>query len=333
MSELDHATVREVPPTLPECATDVVCFRHLLGKKSWNVYNTDNIARVRRDEAEARKRDAEQEKRARDNEADDRLDQLRTQKEGGISRKRRRLDGEDDTDRDIRLAEIAHSENQIKLFDPATLLDPSQSSSKAHQGTQDSRRTKITSDPEGVRLTDAAGRGDNGLKPWYNSAAPIGADADKGMSKDVWGNDDPRRIMREQQRLDKTDPLAAMKRGVKQLRESEARRKDWIDQRERDLHEVELLARKARREKRHRREDGYSSEKESLDNFNLDDGYSGGHSDKAKEPPDRRHRHRHRHHRHHRHHHHGKRRSQLEERQGHRERSRSSHRREDEESH
>ena len=30
---------------------------HLLGKKSWNVYNTDNVERVRKDEAEARARE------------------------------------------------------------------------------------------------------------------------------------------------------------------------------------------------------------------------------------------------------------------------------------
>ena len=38
---------------------------HLLGKKSWNVYNSENVDRVRRDEAEAKAREAaEAEKRA-----------------------------------------------------------------------------------------------------------------------------------------------------------------------------------------------------------------------------------------------------------------------------
>lgn len=95
---------------------------HLLGEKSWNIYNHNNIQRVRRDEAEAQAREEEQDRRMQAVDSDRRLNLLRGQqiydlsaidectavpiREGdhGHSRKRRRLGGEDDTDRDMRLA-------------------------------------------------------------------------------------------------------------------------------------------------------------------------------------------------------------------------------------
>ncbi|KAI1740978.1 hypothetical protein F4680DRAFT_77090 [Xylaria scruposa] len=108
---------------------------HLLGKKSWNVYNPANIARVKRDEAEAEARAEAEEKRQQDLEAERRLAILRgevppalptppsppqtTQSSthrkrehdddstghfrGGERRKRKRF-GEDDTDFEMRVA-------------------------------------------------------------------------------------------------------------------------------------------------------------------------------------------------------------------------------------
>ncbi|USP80012.1 uncharacterized protein yc1106_07286 [Curvularia clavata] len=99
---------------------------HLLGKKSWNVYNADNIARVKADEAAAAAREAADEQRMQELDAERRAAILRgetppplpeevpvnnsdtkRQSEGDDrtnGRKRKKLAGEDDTDMDIRLA-------------------------------------------------------------------------------------------------------------------------------------------------------------------------------------------------------------------------------------
>ncbi|KAI4733896.1 hypothetical protein E4T50_15550 [Aureobasidium sp. EXF-12298] len=101
---------------------------HLLGKKSWNVYNKDNIDRVRRDEADQQAREEEDERRMQEQDAVHRIAILRGEVPppvtapspppgeagGGVQRsrdhgdgrdrKRRRLRGEDDTDRDMRIA-------------------------------------------------------------------------------------------------------------------------------------------------------------------------------------------------------------------------------------
>ncbi|KXL47770.1 MAG: hypothetical protein FE78DRAFT_29656 [Acidomyces sp. 'richmondensis'] len=112
---------------------------HLLGKKSWNVYNGVNVERVRRDEAEARAREEAEEQRMQDEDAARRLAILRGEVPPGLpesaeertkwpsaaanadgfgpgrsrraeagaparEQRRRRMRGEDDTDRDIRYA-------------------------------------------------------------------------------------------------------------------------------------------------------------------------------------------------------------------------------------
>lgn len=105
---------------------------HLLGKKSWNVYNSENVERVRKDEAEAKAREDAEEQRLQQEDAVRRIAILRGEtpppppsleppakseeqkprRDDGSARKRRRLRGEDDTDRDIRYAREDAETNQ-----------------------------------------------------------------------------------------------------------------------------------------------------------------------------------------------------------------------------
>ncbi|KAK4556121.1 hypothetical protein LTR86_006817 [Recurvomyces mirabilis] len=102
---------------------------HLLGKKSWHVYNTANVERVRRDEADAQAREEAEEQRMQEEDASRRIAILRGEKPAAADaalplppsateeaagtrhdhdhpreRKRRRLRDEDDTAREIRYA-------------------------------------------------------------------------------------------------------------------------------------------------------------------------------------------------------------------------------------
>ena len=266
---------------------------------------------MRRDEADAKLREEEQERRMQEVDSDQRLQLLRGEqpvlstgechvdladplsvpREHGASRKKRRLIGEDDTDRDLRVAredaEARSTQHVIlkKPSDDVSILDsrghitlfaeehqPKQKNSEAE--SEAAQKKRKFEDQYTMRFSNAAGH-EQGLKdPWYTAGGANVAPKDTA-GKDVWGNEDPRRKQRERQRLDANDPMAAMKKGVKKLREAEQRRTEWKAQRERDLYEVEHMARQREKRKRYRR-----GSESSLEDFSLVDGYKAQREDK-----------------------------------------------------
>ncbi|KAM4059180.1 homocitrate synthase [Hirsutella rhossiliensis] len=234
---------------------------HLLGKKSWNVYNADNIARVRRDEAAAKAAEEAEEQRMQEIDAQRRLailrgeapppvdeakdggesrdvgiltDTSRNEYDGGARRKRKRP-GEDDTDFELRLAkdrneapkktpgDVRQQTSSAPIVDRTGHIDlfgdeRSRAHAQKNEEAEDEARKKKREyeDQYTMRFSNAAGK--EGLaRPWYSQQDMMALG--EAPSKDVWGNEDPRRKAREAQRLAVNDPLAMMKRGAAKVRE------------------------------------------------------------------------------------------------------------------
>ena len=279
-------------------------FSHLLGKKSWNVYNADNIERVKRDEAAAAAREAAEEQRMQEIDAERRIQILRgiqvdlaltdqgtepiskNHDESSRKRKRRRLTGEDDTDRDLRIAREKYEASSKTENAPVKSVRSSDAPLTDHKGninlfpTESSRhrapknaeaeaeaakKKKEFEDQYTMRFSNAAGfKQSIGQKPWYSSGTTAG-DGGETIAKDVWGNEDPRRKEREQMRLASDDPMAIIQKGVSDLRKVDRERKRWKEERDRELNDL-VASEKRQKLKRHRRKE----EEEDLHGFSLD---------------------------------------------------------------
>lgn len=312
---------------------------HLLGKKSWNVYNPENIARVKRDEAQAKAREEEEERLMQDVDAEHRIKILRgehsstpqppppppaasstdapkrpereSRNEFGFHRKKRRIAGEDDTDRDIR---FAREDAQRASSKRDELSYPSKRSSKDHEAPILDNKGHINLFPQGsktaeknaeaeaetrkkersyedqytMRFSNAGGFKEKaGRQPWYSSGAQLALAPDAMPGKNVWGDEDPMRREREKARVDTNDPLAAMKRGVRQLKVVQQERKSWNDEKRKEIES--LKSTEAHRVRSHRRRRSNSTE--SLDTFRLDESLSRGKTEKLRTSSHQRHRH------------------------------------------
>lgn len=210
----------------------------------------------------------------------------------GQYRKRRRLAGEDDTDRDIRLARedatqasaardrlaLTSSRDgkdaQVPLVDSAGHINlfPAESGNKkaeknAEAEAEAAKKKRSYEDQYTMRFSNAAGFKEKlGRQPWYSSSGQDLAAPDSMPEKDVWGNEDPRRKEREKARIDSNDPLAAMKRGVRQLRATEQERKRWNEEKRKELEA--LKSEERHRSGHHHRRRSLSAD--SLEGFSLD---------------------------------------------------------------
>jgi hypothetical protein len=244
-------------------------------------------------------------------------DILHTQRsnDAGRDRKRRKLAGEDDTDRDIRYARESQassydSNNREKLrkASNAPLYDTNGHINLFPENAKEASRKQKESNPEAeaekarkereyedqytMRFSNAAGfKQSIGEKPWYHNHLSTEREVDSSTSRNVWGGHDPKRKERAQERLNADDPLAAIQKGVQGVRKAEKGRKEWQEQRRKDIDDlIDSERKEARRRKRHNRR----NEEDDLEGFSLD-------AEAPNATEKRHHRHRHRDSHHHRH--------------------------------
>lgn len=306
--------------------------RHLLGKKSWNVYNTANIEKVKRDEEAAAAREAAEEQRMQEVDAERRVQALRGLQVEPLptlrddpsrsnkrldrvsgsttSRKRMRIDGEDDTERDLRYARgsqlVESTESTGAVQRPKTsdapLVDRSghlnlfpmeglkrNGPRNPEAEAEAAAKKREHEDQYAMRFSNAAGfKQAIGQKPWYHSMAGTDGKDAEPPTKDVWGNEDPRRKERQKMRVAADDPLAMIQKGVQDLRQVEKQRKKWRKEREREMEELAKAERqKAKRKKR-------TSDDDDLEGFTLDhDGSRHTHRRHRHHSEDQKHKHRH----------------------------------------
>jgi hypothetical protein len=168
-------------------------------------------------------------------------------------------------------APLLDSTGHINLFPSEAARKPAEKNKEAEKEAADKNRSY--EDQYTMRFSNAAGnRQSAGQMPWYSSSSRDVLAPDAMPEKDVWGNEDSMRQEREKARLDANDPLAAIKRGVRQLKSVELERKNWNQERKRELDALKEAERHRAHHRRRRSRSGSkaSDSGNSLENFSLD---------------------------------------------------------------
>ena len=208
----------------------------------------------------------------------------------GRERKRRRIAGEDDTDRDIRFAQEngalvpAKADLQLKSrkSSDAPITDgkghinlfPVEGSrhhapKNAEVEAEKAKKRKEYEDQYTMRFSNAAGfKQSIGDKPWYSALVTGGEKAagEEVVGKDVWGNEDPRRKEREKSRMVADDPLAAIQKGVSGVRDVEKERQKWREEKKRETREIKEAERRREKIGRKRKNEA----EDDMEGFSLD---------------------------------------------------------------
>jgi hypothetical protein len=216
----------------------------------------------------------------------------------GHDRKRRKLAGEDDTDMDIRLAAsitaskdgkgedarilklrntkidapLTDHAGNIDLF-PVDTKEAVKREKNAEVEKEKKRKERVLEDQYTMRFSNAAGK--NGLEqPWYTAqqmpikqvGEDIAALEYPGFeSKNVWGNEDPRRKERAQARITSSDPFAFMQQAQSQLKKSKEDKKKWAAERDREL--IELRAAQEREDRSNRHQKRKNRNEDDIESF------------------------------------------------------------------
>ncbi|KAH8803116.1 hypothetical protein F5884DRAFT_903709 [Xylogone sp. PMI_703] len=208
--------------------------------------------------------------------------------ERGYERRKRKRVGENDTDFEMRIANdnlrsgdsdrqvmLRKSTSDAPLVDHAGHIDlfpqehPKQSVVKNAEAEKELEKKKREyEDQYTMRFSNAAGFKQGLDNPWYSKATSDQEGISvEPPSKDVWGNEDPRRKEREAARVASNDPLAAMRKGAAKVREVEKERKRYREDKERETQELIRAERHRRKHRKRHRDDkiGVTREREVKD--------------------------------------------------------------------
>lgn len=215
---------------------------HLLHHKSWNVYSTKNVEKVRRDEAEAAAAAEAEATRLAAQDATHRLDILRARAAGQAEPPPAAVEDTIDTMHDDNEAGSRkrqrttqdHHLNRVGLTGKDGHINLFPEKPKKAEKNQEYEAEKRAKEEkwEAQNLGNALGKPADELTPWYSALDMVGEkqkEREKNERRTEWTR------IKEERRKDWADPLAVMKHANRKVKEVEDERREWKRMREKEV--------------------------------------------------------------------------------------------------